>query len=168
MGASGLVCAPACRKLAARHAHTRSPAAMALACAQAASTLRPLCPRSADGRVERPLARAATACTAHDCFLDVPAQFSDILHFTQLPFSSEWPTVTISDSSTASGNDGDTWNYGHNFAQSAAHANASWTGGATTSVSGGEGMFGDFGVDYEYGPTLCTDTVKGETAGCLG
>ena len=114
------------------------------------------------------LARAATACTAHDCFLDVPAQFSDILHFTQLEFSSEWPTVTISDSSTASGNDGDTWNYGHNFAQSAAHANSSWTGGATTSVSGGEGMFGSYGVDYTYGPTLCTDTVKGETNGCLG
>ena len=57
MGASGLVCAPAFRKLAARDAHTRSPAAMALACAQAASTLRSLCPPSADGRVKRPLAR---------------------------------------------------------------------------------------------------------------
>jgi hypothetical protein len=110
--------------------------------------------------------RAATACTAHDCFLDVPAQFADILHFQTL--DSVWPTVTISDAATASGNDGDTWNYGHNFAQSAAHANASWTGGAVTSVSGGEGMFGSYGVDYTYGPTLCTDTVKGETNGCLG
>ena len=54
------------------------------------------------------------------------------------------------------------------LAQSAAHANATWTGGAVTSVSGGEGMFGSYGVDYTYGPTLCTDTVKGETAGCLG
>ena len=110
--------------------------------------------------------RAATACTAHDCFLDVPAQFADILHFQTL--DSVWPTVTISESSTASGNDGDTWNYGHNFAQSSAHANSSWTGGATTSVSGGEGMFGSYGVDYTYGPTLCTDSVKGESNGCLG
>ena len=115
-----------------------------------------------------PLSRAATAHTAHDCSLDVPAQFSDILHFNQLAFSSEWPTVTITDATDAEGNSGATWNYGHNFAQSAAHANASWTGGAVTSVSGGEGMFGSFGVDYTYGPTLCTDTVKGETAGCLG
>ena len=110
--------------------------------------------------------RAATACTAHDCFLDVPAQFADILHFQTL--DSVWPTVTISDASTATGNDGDSWNYGHNFAQSAAHANSSWTGGAVTSVSGGEGMFGSYGVDYTYGPTLCTDSVKGESNGCLG
>lgn len=74
---------------------------------------------------------------------------------TGAAFTSKWPAVTISDSADATGNQGATWNYGANFGGSFNSDNSDWVSGADTQHGGGVGMFGGFGVDYEYPIILC-------------
>ena len=64
---------------------------------------------------------------------------------------------TISDEATAAGNMGAEWNYGQNFG---GHASTS-----PTVHSGGVGMFGSFGTDETYAPTLCAGTAGAVCAG---
>ena len=99
-------------------------------------------------------------------FRSIFLQFADVAHFQTLDFSSVWPAVTISDSSTATGGlTASAWNYGSDFGGNA----STWTSGALTAhadTNATGGMFGTFGVDDEnYGNiSMCTD----DTTPCRG
>ncbi|EKX49006.1 hypothetical protein GUITHDRAFT_151580, partial [Guillardia theta CCMP2712] len=76
--------------------------------------------------------------------------FSDARRVQQL-FSSEWPLTTITDDTSASGNQGAVWNYGDNF------------GGGASDYATKHDIFGKFGVTdsvYDNGDiVLCTDST---------
>ncbi len=72
----------------------------------------------------------------------VPQQFDDIVHFQNL-FTTTWPSVTIGNEGSESGNLGAVWNYGQNFG---GPLKDDWMSGADTVHDGGVGMFGEFGM----------------------
>ncbi|EKX49007.1 hypothetical protein GUITHDRAFT_105090 [Guillardia theta CCMP2712] len=80
-------------------------------------------------------------------------QFSDARRIQKLTstFTSEWPLTTITDDSSAEGNDGASWNYGDNF------------GGGASDYATKHDIFGSFGVTdsvYANGDiVLCTDSA---------
>jgi hypothetical protein len=90
-------------------------------------------------------------------------QFADVAHFQTLDFSSVWPAVTISDSSTATGGlTASAWNYGSNFG---GKTSTSWTSGKDTvhnDTSSTGGMFGSFGVEDTTNaqPDLCAGVAS--------